>query len=760
MDSIHVRQRLRPSRYAFVVNDGDLDAALQAASLNAALWGGIYNPIVPLTPSENRDGLLKAFDPDLLVNLTGADLPADLAGRHEHRVVAPADLVRTDDRTNRRELGLGFNILPLLRDVHEKEVRFSAEPTRAAVLAPQAVGGWPEFAGFAYGSFQWLPATDVNFEEMFQRGLRARNVDLPELTPPPNCDTLLLPLDFTGYGLRLFGGTASFSSHIIFIGDHQNPADLVEFWNIRATGRTVVFVPAEAYQVFEPLIRLVAAEGRYPINQQVENHADLQKGPSLSDAVFAGACDWIATLGLGQLPNRSWGPRFGQEIEFYVGDIHVAELEASEGEEISILANGQMTPVKLIPPPYLPDGTVRKGQLSWSVEVTMSGGFRDPEFMFSFPNEPAVEDVVRRGVMGMPGEVRLGRRGIVLQQDWARSTFHLMPVPTKDVLHALLRQAGLKAEPSQPGQYAEQIVKKMGCLHGDCRVFKIRGVREILDRLGDGSTLTKGNIYQAVMSETPDEHGQNWRPELYNDLILRYGQGRSFDFGTTFDVLLEKQILRPGFVFWCRTCFRDDWYHVSEFAEEYTCRFCFTPQRVNFGSVHEWQYKADGLFRIPDSAQGSVAVILSIWRFEHLAHGHPGRYVTSRNLVAGDTGRRYEIDYACVVMGTFDMSYDLVLGQATRFGDFTDDDMQKMADLADRFPRKPYLAFSTLKDHYSDADKARLRSLAERGYQVIAFTREELDPYDMFDRFDQAPHKYAVGLKELSENTLHLNVGE
>ena len=478
------------------------------------------------------------------------------------------------------------------------------------------------------------------------------------------------------------------------------------------------------------------------------------------DAAVNEVCDWIAPLDLGQLPRRNWRPRFGLEIEWYVGDIDVAELEASAGEEISILENGQMTPVKLIPPPYLADGTVWKGQLSWSIEVTMSGGVRDLEFMFSFPNEPAVEAVVRRAVIGMPGEVRLGRRGIVLQQDWARSTLYLMPVPTKDVLHALLRQAGLEAEPSQPGQYAEQIVKKMGSLHGDCRIIKVRGVREILDRLGDGTTLTKGNMYQAVMSVTPDEHGQNWRPEFYNDLILRYGQGRPLDFGTIFDVLLEKRILRPGFVFRCRACFKDDWYHVSEFAEEYTCRFCFTPQRVNFASVHEWQYKADGLFRIPDSAQGSVAVILSLWRFEHLAHGHHGRYVTSRNLLARDTGHRYEIDYAYVVMGTFGTSYDLVLGQATRFGDFTDDDMQKMAELADRFPRKPYLAFSTLKERYSDADTVRLRDLAGRGYRAIALTREELDHYDLFDRFDQAPHKYAVGLKELSENTLHLNVRE
>lgn len=758
MESIHVRQRLRPSRYAFIVNEGDLAAALQAASLNAALWGGIYNPIVQLTPDEGRNGLLHAFDPDLLVNLTGTDLAGDLAARHERRILSPTDLVRTDNRTKRRELGFGFNILPLLRYVHEKEVRLSTEPTRAAIVVPQAVEGWPEFAAFVHGSFQWLPEIDANFDEMFGRGLRARNIDLLELTPPPDYDSLLFALQFTGYGLRVLGGSANVSSHVIFVGNHRDPADLIEFWNIRATGRTVVFVPAVAYRAFEPLIRLVAAKGRYPINQQVDNYTDLQKAPSLSEAIFVGVCDWIGTLDLGQLPCRSWQPRFGMEIERYVGDIHVAELEASQGEEMSILENRQMTPVRVVPPPYLADATVRSGQLSWSTEVTISGGFFDNEFMFSFPNERAVEAVVRRSVIGMWGKVRLGRRGIVLQQDGTGSTLYLMPVPTKDVLQALFRQAGLKAESSHPGKYAEQIVKKMGSLHGDCRIFKVRGVREILDRLGGGATLTKGNMHQAVLSVIPDEYGKNWRPELYDDLILQYGQDSRPAFGTIFDVLLEKRILRPGFVFRCQECFKDDWYHVSEFAEEYICRFCFTPQRVPFGSVHEWRYKADGLFRIPDSAQGSVAVILSLWRFEHFAHGN-GRYLTSQNLVADDTGHRYEIDYAYVVMGTFDTSYEVVLGQATRFGDFTDDDMRKMTELADRFSCQLYLAFSTLKERYSDADKARLCDLAGRGYSVIALTREELDPYDLFERFTQTPHKYAVSLKELSENTLHLNVG-
>jgi hypothetical protein len=162
---------------------------------------------------------------------------------------------------------------------------------------------------------------------------------------------------------------------------------------------------------------------------------------------------------------------------------------------------------------------------------------------------------------------------------------------------------------------------------------------------------------------------------------------------------------------------------VSEFTEDYTCRYCFAPQRVNFASVRDWQYRADGLFRIPNGAQGSVAVILSLWLFENFSRN--GRYVTSRNLHSSSTGNRYEIDYAYIAMGgTFDASYQLVLGQATRFSDFTDDDMRRMAEIAEHFAKKPYMAFSTLKDRYSEEDQRRLRNLSNQGYRVIALTRE------------------------------------
>ena len=101
---------------------------------------------------------------------------------------------------------------------------------------------------------------------------------------------------------------------------------------------------------------------------------------------------------------------------------------------------------------------------------------------------------------------------------------------------------------------------------------------------------------------------------------------------------------------------------------------------------------------------------------------------------------------------------ELVFGEATRYGDFTDADINKMSDLSNRLNRKGYLAFSTLKDSFSVKEKELLNHLTNDGHKVIALTREELDPYDLHKRFENTPHKFVTNLRDFSENTSYLNL--
>jgi hypothetical protein len=753
MESIHIRQRLRPVRYLFLMKSDDFATAVRVASINTTLWGGIYNPIGLIEREEECAGLIREFDPDVIVNLSDAETPPPLAARYEWRVVKEGELIG-EALDGSRRLSIGFGMWPLLHHIQEK-----ALSTVPKVIMPLVEGGaaWRLWALFSFGSFEPVFQGEPAYQTSFQRFLKAEEVRLNPATSVSTLIDRVTPIQVTTYGLQLNGGSANFSSHIIYIGDHTNFVDLVEFWNLRATGRRVYFVPAATYRAHLDLIRAVALAGRYQINPQVENHADVQRAPSISVEDFNAISTWISEQGMPEVAARTWGPRWGVEIDKYVGDIHVSYLEGERGEELSLLQDGRLTPIKLVTPKYLSDWTSSKGDYRWAADLTMSGAFGVNDWTFSLPNEATVERLAARS-FGMLGESRIGTRGLVVLRDTG-SGLYMSPIRTTDVFAALFEQVGLRPSVSEPGRYADQIIRKMGMLQYDCRIFKLRGVRDVIGRLSNGSVLTKGNMHDIVTKVEPDQCGRNWRPELYQGLFVRPGD-KDADFGKIFDLLLKHRVIRPGFTFKCPNCLAEAWYHVSEFSEDYGCRFCFTTQRVNFGSKKEWQYKADGLFQIPDSAQGSLAVIVSLWRLNEVSHTDEGRYVTSTKLVDSTGGAESELDYAYLRVGSLDTSYELVLGEARGFVDYDEGHLTTVRRLAAKFGsnRKICFAFSTLKDTFSESEKQLLKTLVDEGHKIIALTREELDPYSLFERFKAARNPYVHTFAELAANTAQLNL--
>ena len=760
MEAINVHQVLRPIRYAFVVKPDDLTSALTAVSINTVLWGGLLNPIVPSEPLDECLGLLAEFDPDELVVLTDEPLDVSVSQRFDGRITNRQSIVGLDDRTKKRRLLLGLRIPPLVNAFRGQNPNGFDSDMRVILVKTNLSDGWPEYVHFVFGGIGWLPPTDRGFEDIYTQGLEAREQAFKLDGIPPYSTYGRSAISFTEYSIRLSGASANRSSHIIYVGDHKSWADLVEFWNIRATGREVLFLPVAAYDRFSAHVEEIGNRGHYPINPNVDNETDIQKGRSIPENTLKHVCAWIQSVTKQRLSPHTSPPRFGLSSPMYIGDIHVANAEAKRADDHTILQNGQLMPIRLIHPDFLEDDRLWPGVYSWCIELRLSEPFMNNDLMLSFPRSLSVEKIIRRYVMSSD-RPRISRSGIVVPQDRIQEHLYFHPARTPEIFSALFQEAGLKAEPSQPGRYADQIIRKMGRLHFDCRIFKIRGVREILDKLGGGVTLTKGNMRDIVMSTTDNAFGVNWRPDLYNFLYLASSQkSESPDFSDMFELLLEKRIIRPGMKFQCRHCFAEDWYHVSEFDEDFRCRFCFETQRVDFADKREWLYKADGLFRLPDSAQGSVAVIISLWRLADSRSIGVGKYLNSTKLIHSESGSAWEIDYAYLSLESFNTSYELVLGQASRFGDITAAEVSKMRDLGHRIEPRPYLAFTTLKDAFSDAEKRLLKGLLEDGFPVIALTREELDPYGLHDRFKDTPHPYSTRLIDLVINTSYMNLGE
>lgn len=79
-----LRVRVRPIRFSFLVDPSESGAVYRAIELNSSLWGGSYNPIIPvyrrspakweshrasraIQPQQIISGYLNGFDPDIVV---------------------------------------------------------------------------------------------------------------------------------------------------------------------------------------------------------------------------------------------------------------------------------------------------------------------------------------------------------------------------------------------------------------------------------------------------------------------------------------------------------------------------------------------------------------------------------------------------------------------------------------------------------------------------------------------------------------------
>src|SRR5437867_10664121 len=93
---INVRLALRPLRVGFVVRHGDFDGLWKAVRYNTCLWGGLFNPIIPVAEddlSETREHLLdpplskylaRTFDVDLLHDVSRDEATKAYVERHDH----------------------------------------------------------------------------------------------------------------------------------------------------------------------------------------------------------------------------------------------------------------------------------------------------------------------------------------------------------------------------------------------------------------------------------------------------------------------------------------------------------------------------------------------------------------------------------------------------------------------------------------------------------------------------------------------------
>lgn len=433
-------------------------------------------------------------------------------------------------------------------------------------------------------------------------------------------------------------------------------------------------------------------------------------GGSVEEPQFQELLAWLNTKKIGPISTQAMPLQWMSDGPYYHGDVHVASIYHNERRDDLILINGRLSALRPLSPPFLGD-SAHSWEHSWVLDIAGDNPRYENDLSIRLPRARCMDEFLRyHGPLAFRDSIHFSRRGFALIENAPNDALHIYPIQTFDVLRRLIGDAtGLTVNESVPGRYAMQIIKKLGDPMFGRRVLKLRGIRDILRRLNeDGKCFTRGNMHDIYRSTSPDKYGINWDPELYRLFWLRKDVNAK-NFSGVLDVLLEKQIIRPGFKLTCENCAGACWYHVTEFGETFTCRFCFEQQRLRFGAVKDWQYASDGLFRLPRLAEGSISVVLAISRFASLFYTGDDRYSRGLELKGQDGRVQGEIDFVWL---NYDFrepfGYQLVLGEAKSFEDLNHDQVGKLAELASKLDCRPFLSFVTQKDRFGDDEKALL----------------------------------------------------
>jgi len=87
-------------------------------------------------------------------------------------------------------------------------------------------------------------------------------------------------------------------SHAYFLLNPADPFDVVDYWNLRASGTYLFPLTLQDYQECENPIRDFGSAAAYPINESITNRVVIIKAPSITDDEQQSVTTWIGLKGL------------------------------------------------------------------------------------------------------------------------------------------------------------------------------------------------------------------------------------------------------------------------------------------------------------------------------------------------------------------------------------------------------------------------------------------------------------------------------
>jgi hypothetical protein len=692
----NITVKSRSLRLAFLIPP-DKSALLKAIEVNSTLWGGFFNPIIPLfqqAPKAWKEypgqkismrnrmlGYVRAFDPDVLVNCTNGELPSYLNGgrRLSIRIDEIWSDFHSDERNGTPKYGVGiFELLNgIFKEFFEIKRRF---PTK--VLLPT----YSDHELFWAATVGQLPDAHRTVIESNYSG--AIDIEKPKLGPA-NYDPILasnsfFPRRITHYRLKSEKDGRTWKDTYAFYMDASKFADIVDFWNLRALGRTVLPIPKQfaASPDYLQFIRNFVRE-TYRVN--VHNPA-ITYGTTIVRS-FSSQMSELEELAKSLdpqtiIPNKRdahplaiqhWYPRIWDE--WAMGkDSAAPDNIVSEVSEFSFPDTKDVVSFDLVKPDFAHDAYGSSPRFANEIYPKFYGEGKN--ILADVLPYDHGEEVIRvaGGTYAFEDDFRIGRTGLIHLVKWKQKSRWKIPHAEK-IFFAWLKDKGFDPSLSTCGRLAKEIYSQ---LEGWINVLALEPLLALLDKMNKGGAEGKG---------TP-------LGEVKNSL-------RTMNpVGNLYQSLVNRGVFQLGYKTQCTHCERASWHSLEEFSKGLVCPLCHKHlepiSAVDTDSQGAWHLKTAGPFSIGNYGDGSYCVLLGLNFFER-DHSLQMTPVLSFRAKHRTSGRELEADFGIMWQETVygETEDGILFAECKSYNRFEKKDFERMRNLAGQFPGA-ILAFCTL----------------------------------------------------------------
>ncbi len=727
----------RPIRFAFLVDPMDVDSLQRVIEVNTFLWGGKFNAIIPTFQDVPKDwycdqgmntqdivsGYLDNFDPDYVVPM-GECSNYDL--NYGDREVIDHYSIFFAGAAVDGKAGCGVGLLEILSD-YTSNNEFELNISGRQICMP-CFGNSPH--PLLSSLFGTLPENITQIlEEKFENYLKIERVDcsISNYTEFIKAQTYHMPEYLfedkvprrreylMGINSRGLSRTSS-GENIIFFFDADNPIDSIDYWNLRAIGKSVYPIPKQFSQdenlkdfarsnLVQPTHSIISSIKSNPVSE--EEYLEFFNSIKCKPFQIPYPQMW------GKLPYRDKHAMRSFSSETRYHDIH--DLPSGQSEILNTLSPN-ITPGASISymPRFANEIWFRVHNDKLISTSVLPEGFKDLSVV-CHPNN----------------FVRAAKNNLVYLVHEPESYFEIRLPESTVIFEKWMNSQGWDFEISNAGHVVTQIIKRLGTQFFG--VFAIKGIIELLDEMKDEKSLLQQDLWnkiREIVKQRLNSDGtvKNNSSEIVNPQVREILKN-----------LVDAKVLQPGMKMSCPNCKQSSWHSMEDAGYILRCPRCLDSFNFPYkpGDEIKWAYRRLGPFDSPSKAEGAYTTLLLLRFFADLQM--LGGAVTSlmsfnlkkENIIDEEEGKIVgqevgkEVDLGLFFQLTERDDIATIFAECKTGGSFKEKDIEKMEILGKKFP-EAVLAFAKLGD-LTDSDKKSLSELSLRSLNtLLILTGEDL----------------------------------